>query len=211
MAIITWPSALAVPAQFTLSQARFDMAESSDSTGHQAARLFGPPRWRVSLQSADAFTLANAGQYEAMLLKLRGGVNHLALADPVRPAPQGTMRGTLTLNGAHSAGAVALSITGGAGQAATTLLPGDWLQLGSGIGTSQLVKVVDGGTANGSGVVAVNVEPPLRVAFSGGAAVTWDKPIAYYKQISQPQWSYRPALRFKQTGFALDLLENWTP
>lgn len=210
MAIITWPSGLALPAECGISQARYDMAESSDSTGHRADRLLGPPRWRMSLRSIDAFTLADAGVYEAMLLKLRGAVNHLAMFDPVRQAPQGTMRGTLTIDGSHAAGAVAVNLAGGAGEAGKTLLAGDWLQIGTGLGTSQLVKVVTGGTADGSGDIAVTVEPPLRLAFSNGTAVAWDKPLAYYKQLGAPQWSYRPALRFKQSGFAIDLLEVWT-
>lgn len=209
MAVITWPAALKLPAEFTLSQARYDMVENSDATGHQAARLFGPPRWRVSLRSIDAFTLIDAGVYEAMLLQLRGGVNHLALYDPVRQAPQGTMRGSMTLSGAHAAGAVALSVIA-SGQIGKTLLPGDWLQVGTGLGTSQLVKVVVGDTSDGSGVVDVTVEPPLRSAFGNGAAVTWDKPLGYFKQLGSPSWSYRPALRMKQSGFALDLLEAWT-
>ena len=210
MAIITWPTELAMPADCSISQARYDMTESSDATGHRADRLFGPPRWRMSLRSADAFTLVQAGVYEAMLLKLRGSVNHLAMYDPVRQAPQGTVRGTLTLSGSHAAGATTLSIAGGAGNAAKTLLRGDWLQIGSGVGTSQLVKAVADAAADGSGNIDVTVEAPLRIAFANGTAVTWDQPLGYYKQISVPQWSYQPALRYKQRGFALDLLEAWT-
>gem|GEM_PF-682160 len=209
MSIVTWPAGLKAPAEFTVSQARYDMVEMSDATGHTSARLFGPPRWQVSLRSVDAFSLVDAGVYEAMLLQLRGGVNHLALYDFIRSAPQGSMRGTLTLNGAHSAGATSVSVTGGVGQASTTLRAGDWLQIGTGLGTSQLVKVMADATANGSGVIALTVEPPLRTAFSSGAAVTWDKPLAYYKQTGKPQWSYRPNRIFKQGGFALDLLESW--
>ena len=62
-------------------------------------------------------------------------------------------------------------------------------------------------TANGSGVIALTVEPPLRTAFSNGAAVTWDKPIAYYKQAAAPSWAYKPGRTMG--GFALDLLESW--
>lgn len=210
MAVITWPAALRAPIEWTLSQARYDMLESSDATGHLAARLLGPPRWRVALRCGDAFSLQDAGIYEAMLLQLRGGVNHLAVHDFVRAAPQGSMRGSMTLNGSHAAGATALSVTAGAGQAARTLLAGDWLQLGTGLGSSQLVKVMAAATADGGGVISVGIEPPLRTGFAGGTAVVWDKPLGYYKQVGSPQWSYRPGRRYKQSGFALDLLESWT-
>lgn len=207
MAIITLPTDLRI-AEAGFGQARYDMAEMSDATGHAAARLFGPPRWRASLRSHKAIAIEEASIWEAMLLQLRGGVNHLALHDRHRPAPLGTMRGTLTLSGAHSAGAVAVAVTGGAGQASKTLTIGDWLQIGAGIGTSQLVKLMANATANGSGVISLTVEPPLRIAFSGGTAVTWDKPVAYYKQISEPSWSYTS--RQAAGGFALDLLESWS-
>ena len=207
MSIIAMPAGLGI-SSLSIGQARYDLAEMSDATGHAAARLFGPPRWRLGMASASALPLAQAAVWEALVLQLRGGVNHLSAWDVVRPQPLGTMRGTMTINGAHSAGATAVSVTAGAGQASKTLLAGDWLQLGSGLGTSQLVKVMAAATANGSGVIALTVEPPLRIAFSGGAAVTWDRPIAYYKQTGTPQWQYQAGRT--QGGFALDLLESWT-
>lgn len=384
MSVITWPTTIGTAAEFTLGQQRYDVTESSDSTGADAARLLGPPRWTVSLRSVEAVPLAVAGAWEAMLLQLRGRVNHLALHDPVRAVPQGTLRGTPTLNASASAGATSivlagvrnarnllvqtrafdgsawtainggtvtantatapdgtvsadtitdanasanagrrqtitiaddstsytgsvhlLKTTGGTsptvqvqvvlvnGSAVTrairvdtdagailsgtghivdayadwwrvdmtatnnasgntqarldvlpavdahggsgsvvsttgsctawgaqlelgssasayeppTLLPGDWLQIGSGVGTSQLVKVVASSAESIDGTMTVLFEPPLRTGFSAGAAVTWDKPVAYYKQTSAPQWGYRARM---STGYALDLLESWT-
>ena len=84
-----------------------------------------------------------------------------------------------------------------------TLLAGDWLQIGTGLGTSQLVKVMSSAFEAPDGTMAVAIEPPLRTAFAGGAPVTWDKPVAYYKQTSAPQWSYRPGRLYKQGGFTL--------
>lgn len=386
MSIVTWPDGLSIPAEFSLGQQRYDMTESSDSTGADAARLLGPPRWTVSLRSIEAMTLSEAGLWEAMLLQLRGRVNHLALHDPVRAAPRGTLRGAPLLNAAASAGATSITLVdvrtaanllvktralgatewtasnatvtdnttaapdgsttadtvtdasgaatgyidqqaasavpdsasytgsiyiaktvggtapsarvtvlfdgGGtpvsssivvntdtgailsgtgtvesvdaswwraqltrannatgnttvelrvypahdtygnsagsaaatgsailwgaqleAGTAATayagaTLAAGDWLQLGSGVGTSQLVKVVADATESHLGLMLVTFEPPLREDIADATAVTWDRPVAYYKQTSAPQWGYRARL---STGYALDLLESWTP
>jgi hypothetical protein len=122
----------------------------------------------------------------------------------------GTMRGTLTLNAAPSAGAVAISVTGGAGQAGKTLQAGDYLQIGSGLGTSQVVMVMADATANGSGVIALTTEPPLRTAFASGTAVQWDRPAAYFKQQGTAvAWSYEPGREIVTTGMAVDLLEVW--
>lgn len=384
MSIVTWPTGLSVPASFTLGQQRYDMTESSDSTGADAARLLGPPRWTVSLRSVELMPLADAGLWEAMLLQLRGRVNHLAVYDPVRVAPRGTLRGAPTLNATVSAGAtsavlanvrngvnllvysrafdnaawvsgngatvtpnttdaplgvlsadtitdasntltsyvretitvpddtatytgslfiyktsggtsptvlVQFLLAGGTGVATSvrintdtgsiisgggsivsynaswwrvnaqitnnatgnnslrfevypainayglggtdatvmgsnivwgaqlergsvvsayagaTISIGDWLQIGTGVGTSQLVKVTASSSESNAGTMAVTFEPPLRTGFASGTPVTWDKPVAYYKQTSAPQWGYHAR---KSTGYALDLLENWT-
>lgn len=211
MAIIAMPAALLF-GSFSIGQKRFDLSEMSESNGAAQDRLLGPPRWRLSISSpSNGLSLANGAEWEAMIIKLRGRVNHLSAWDIVKPAPRGTMRGTLTLSGSHAQGLTVLTITGGGGQASTTLLRGDWLQVGSGT-TGQLFKVMDDATANGSGVIAVNVEPPVRPAagFAGGTSVTWDKALGHYKLVSEvPMWSYRSGIN-TQTGFSLELMEQWT-
>ena len=209
MAIITKPTLLRI-GRLSIGQQRYDIDESSDATGAQAGRLLGPPRWMLSITSPDVLPAEDAVVWESLLLRLRGRINHFAMYDWARPAPRGTMRGALTLSGAHAAGSPTLVITGGGGQAGATLLTGDWLQVGTGIGTSQLVKVMSDATANGSGVISVAVESPLRRAYGSGAGVTWDRPIAYYKAASaSSQWDYQTMNL--QSGFAFDGLESWTP
>lgn len=387
MSIITLPAGIVMPAGCTIGQQRYDLAEQSDSTGATAARLLGPPRWSMSLRSVEALTLAQAGLWESLLLQLRGRVNHLAMYDPVRQAPQGTMRGAATLNAGVSAGAVSAvlagvravnnllvqtrdvngsawsAINGGTATSDTTtapdgtvtadtltdgngslsagrrqtltvaddlasycgsvfvrktsggtsptfqfqlslqngsvvtrqvrintdlgtvlagtgnvvdystdwwrvdatvtndasgntelrfdlfpavntyggttndasatgsaicwgaqvelgtapsayapptLVPGDWLQIGTGVGTSQLVKVTATATTAADGTLAVSFEPPLRAGFSLGAAVACEQALAYFKQTSAPQWSYRLGRAHKAGAYAIDLLEDWT-
>jgi hypothetical protein len=212
VSVIALPAAVAasVSAQ-GFGQARYDVTEISDSTGATATRLMGPPRWRGSLQSKRALSLVEAGAWEAMVLQLRGGTNHLAVYDLLRQAPQGTMRGTMTVKTTAAIGDTSVAISAGGGQASTTLKAGDWLQIGApGVGTSQLVKVVADAQADGAGDITVTIEPPLRQAYNATAAVTWDKPLAYYKLTNDAAtWSALangPAIE----GFALDLLEQWS-
>lgn len=208
MSIITLPAGFRVPAGCTIGQQRYDMTESSDTTGDEAARLLGPPRWSMSLRSVDALTLIEAGLWESVVLKLRGRVNHLAMYDPVRSAPQGTLRGTPTLDATVLAGVSVIVLTGVS--TGSTLLPGDWLQIGTGVGTSQLIKVVEAATESG-GKLTATFEPPLRTGYTAGAAITWDKPVAYFKQTGNPQWGYRPAPVYRATAYTIDLIESWTP
>lgn len=211
MAIITMPAIVAANCgEFSIGQRRFDLEEMSESSGATQARVLGPPRWQLSISSPSVgMSLAVASEWEAMLMLLRGKVNHLAAWDIVRFAPRGTCRGVMTLSGAHAQGATSLLIAV-TGQSGLTLLKGDWLQLGTGT-TSQLFKLVADATAGASNIT-VTVEPPVRPVggFAGGTSVTWDKPLCHYKLASEaPSWSYRPGFN-TQTGFALDLVEQWT-
>jgi hypothetical protein len=209
MAVITMPAVLAVR-DFTWGQRRYDIEASSDVNGSSQARLFGPPRWLCSFQCPPGLSPADAAIWEAMLLQLRGRVNHLAVWDRNRPAPRGTVRGSLTLNATVSAGATSATINGGAGQAGTTVAVGDKFMLASGVGTSQLVQATSAVTLNGSGIGTFSFEPPARIAFSSGAAVTWDKPVAHFKQQSS-EWAGRGITSQVFAGYGLDLLEDWTP
>ena len=206
MAIITLPTGLKIR-RMTVGQKRFDLSFDNSDTGASSTRLLGPPRWTLAFNSNDNMDVAEASAWVALMLQLRGRVNHLAAWDVQRPAPRGTMRGTLTLAAAAAAGATSIQVTGGAGQANKTLLAADWLQIGTGVGTSQLVAVVSDAIANASGVITLTVEPPLRTAMASGTAETWDKPVAYY-QSTTPDTSWTSE-RANQGTFSFDGIERW--
>lgn len=128
-----------MPAALSVGQARYDIVEQSDSTGTQATRLLGPARWTLALQSQPVQSFAQAGLWESMVYGLRGRVNHLAAFDPGRVLPAGTLRGSPVLSAIAAAGATTATLVGGTNG---TLLAGDLLQIGTGLGTSQTVKVM---------------------------------------------------------------------
>lgn len=203
MSVVTMSQTLMI-GSFGMTQVSYDMVETSDPTGSEAVRLFGPPRWKVNMGSSPDMTLAQASEWEVLVLALRRGINHLAVWDPVRVAPQGTMRGFLTLGVAAVAGTVILTLVGASG----TLKPGDWLQIGTGVGASQLVKCMANVTASANSASVV-FEPPLRAGFAAGTVVTWDHPVFYAKSIAKAvKWEYQ-AGNLLQGGFALDLLESF--
>lgn len=202
MAVITLPDALHA-ARIVWSQQRRDLGFSS-LFGSQGVEVSGP-KWGASLV-APAQNDDQVGAWQALLLRLGGKTNQLALWNQVRPAPRGTMRGAMTLSVAAVQGAASLSIVA-TGQAGTTLKQGDYLGLGSGT-TQHLVLVLDDATADGSGVIAVNINPPLRNAFVLGTTVTWDKPKALFRaSASRVDWEYTGGMAVK-VG-VLDLVEDW--
>lgn len=198
MSIITLPtSGMMFGAGCGMGLRNFDMLSGSDLTGTMQARTFAPARWVLKLVSPSKVDHLEAAPWERTILQLRGRSNHLAAFDPGRPVPRGTRRGALSLSASGAIGDPSISLSG-----TGSLLTGDLLQIGSGLGTSQLVKVM-GDTSGAS----VQIEPPLRMAFSAGAVVTWDHPVAYFKQTGESSiWTYETAL---QSGYALDLLESW--
>lgn len=199
--IITFPSGLYVSI-LSWGLKTNDITYRS-SFGAQSVKA-SAPMW-VATVELDKINENLTGQYQALILKLRGSQNQLAMWNFARPEPLGTMRGTLTMNASHSAGDTTLNITGGVGQANKTLKAGDLLGFGTGT-TQHLVMVVDDATANGSGVISVTIEPPLRDDFSSSTAVEWDKPKALFRLNSDSQtWTYESV--FAQ-GFSLDLIED---
>lgn len=200
MTIITLPTNLALGDGCGMGLRRYDLQATSETTGAQQDRPLGPPRWALSLVQPRALSMREAGRWQALQAQLRGRVNRLYAWDPVRKAPLGTLRGALTLAGSVAAGATSMSVSGGTG----TVLAGDLFQIGTGLGTSQLVMATADGTH-----AAIAFEPPARLAFSSGTAVAWDKPGAYFAlQSSSTTWTYlgRSAVQ----GQSMDLLEAWS-
>lgn len=211
MSVITVPAGLLF-GSFDLTQQRFDIREVTETTGATKSRLLAPPRWRASISSpSPGVSPAQAALWKTMLMQLRGGINHLALGDPVQTAPRGTMRGVLTLTAQALAGATTISFSGGAGQAGRTILRGDWLQLGTGVGSHFCMAASDA-TANGSGVITgLEIEPPVRQTIPISTSVIWDAPVAYFRMTnSSSSWSRVPGTVDLMSGFGADLIESFT-
>lgn len=203
MSVISFPTTL-IATRMTIGQQRNDLAFRS-SFGSQGLEV-SAPLWTASLESgSNNDSNSVTGAFKALLLQLKGQVNQLSLWDLGRPAPLGTMRGTMTFNGNHAQNATALNISA-SGEAGKTLLQGDMLGFGTGT-TQQVVMVVTGGTSDGSGNISVTVEPPLRNAFTSGAGITWDKPcILFRRTVSAVSWDYQDD---QVSGLKLDLIEDW--
>ena len=195
---------------FSMTSQTFDTDEVSEVNGNVDTTIYGHPRWKVSMSAVMDITQAEAAFWKYLLMKLRGKANRLALWDPVNYQPRGTMRGVPTLNAAVSAGATSIPINAGVGQANTTLLVGDMLQIGTGMGASQLVMVMADVTLNDSGVGIVQFEHYLRQNYASGTFVVWDHPVAYFANLSSPTgWDYATNSTL-MSGFAFDLMEQWS-
>jgi len=204
MSIITMPQGLYV-SSLTWKQHRFEMTETSEPTGSGSVRVYGPPKWGMTVGCDGNATPDQADIWRTMVLGLDGRVNRLAAYDSGRTVPRGTMRGTLTLASGIAAYATSLTLAGASG----TLRAGDWLQIGSGIGTSMLINVMADVLASG-GTATVTFKAASRYAFAGGVTVTWDHPVGYYAAMNKDAgWTYEPNSQVLG-NFSLDLIEAFT-
>lgn len=110
---------------------------------------------------------------EGWLAKLGGRAGRFYFSHPKWRAPRGTARGTGTCSAATQ---FATTITLNGLAAGATLLAGDFIE----VGTAFLLRVTDDATANGSGVMVVNVGPMLRQAIVVSTAFTLVQPRAQF-------------------------------
>lgn len=207
MAVITMPDTLACAQGCALELVDTDTATRSDPSASIQVRFYGAPVWAMQLVSPGVLDDRQAGEWKALGLRLRGMKNHLAAYDPSRPYPRGSLRGALSLSTAAAVGDAQIVLAAGAGQAGRTIVPGDLLGVGQGLGTSQLVAAVEGAAVDGAGVITIQVEPPLLQSFPVGTVVVWDRPRVYMRR-TEPRfgWSARNAEFTKQ--MRLPLIES---
>lgn len=160
-------------------------------------------QWRISVQLPPC-SIADAGAREALVNRLSGGAETIALHHKYRPVPKGTMRGTPTLNANAAQFANQIQIAGA--WDATGSVPGT-LKAGDMIGLSgQLLQVSEDAAANGSGVMTVNLVNRLRTSAASGASIVWDKPTAeFYLADGKARSVYSPNMG---GGQALEFVER---
>lgn len=183
MTTVALPSVFRVT-QFSMPMTANVRSNSSQYGGSEQVIDFLNDRWKIKLE-VGVSQMAIGAVVEAFIASLRNGVNTVNLYHYARPTPRGTMRGILTMSAGAAIGAASIVVTGGVGQAGTTLLAGDLLGVGG-----LLLMVQDDATANGSGVITVNLVNRLRVAQSSGASVTWNQPSAAFRVTGNPAVLY---------------------
>ena len=113
---------------------------------------------------------ADAEQWNAWLLSLRGQLGTFLMGDPMGATARGVATGTPLVNGASQTGG-SLVIDGATNSTTGWLLAGDYIQLGSG-SSARLHKVLADANSDGSGNVTLDIWPHIRVAPADNATVT---------------------------------------
>ena len=146
-------------------------------------------RWECDI-TLPAMNRADAEQWVAFLVSLRGRFGTFTLGDPVGASPRGSAGGTPLVNGASQTGGT-LNIDGCTASQTGWLKAGDYIQLGS-AGSATLHKVLADADSNGSGEVALDIWPYIRTAPSDNATVVVTNTIGRFRLADNEQnWSIR--------------------
>ena len=161
----------------------------SPFTYAQQAVAHSGQRWEVDV-TLPAMNRADAEQWVAFLISLRGQLGTFTLGDPVGASPRGSAGGTPLVNGASQIGGT-LNIDGCTASQTGWLKAGDYIQLGT-AGSATLHKVLADVDSNGSGQVAVDIWPYIRTAPSDNATVVVTNTVGRFRLASNEQnWSIR--------------------
>jgi len=167
---------LALPTHTGIAQIRLlarDVVGISTSPFNLKQQTFRHPgqRWEADI-TLPPMQRADAEQWAAFLLRLRGQYGTFLLGDPANATPRGTASatpGTPVVNGADQTGDE-LDIDGLPTSETGYLKAGDYIQLGSG-STATLHKVLEDVNTNASGEATLNLWPQVRTAPGDGATV----------------------------------------
>jgi len=179
MTLIAVPSTFK-PDSFSMRLFTNQRVFASPYGGSEQVSDFGNDRWMISL-TLPRDRPEVAARNEAFVNALRGQTNTCLMWHMKQRIPLGTMRGTPTAQAA-AAGTQALMINTTPG---ATLLAGDMIGA-----AGLLLQVASDTVADGTGVLAVVLVNKLRAPVANGSAVTWDRPTAPFRKVSNASFQF---------------------
>jgi len=179
MTLIAVPSTFK-PDSFSMRLFTNERVFGSPYGGSEQVADFGNDRWMITL-TLPRDRPEIAARNEAFLNALRGKTNTCLMWHMKQRVPLGTMRGTPTAQAA-AAGTQLIGINTTAG---ATLLAGDMIGV-----AGLLLQAGADAIADGSGLMPVLLANKLRVAVAAGSAVTWDRPTASFRKVSNASFQH---------------------
>jgi hypothetical protein len=163
--IISLPTTPAAPATVEFTAQDVVAVSISPFSGQQQTQDWQASYLEASI-SMPALTHAQAQQWIAFLMSLRGQANVFQFGDPLAAVPRGSALGTPLVDGAGQTGYL-VATKGWTASAAGVLLPGDWIQIGY-----RIYRTLAIATADGAGKLVLSIWPQLRESPADGAAIT---------------------------------------
>jgi len=207
---ITYPLALPTHtgiAQIELRAINAVAYSRSPFTFSGQAHAYAGQMWQADI-SLPPMQRADAEQWIAWLISLRGQLGTFLIGDPSAATPRGlasSLAGTPVVSGAGQTGG-SLNITGASRNKTGWLLAGDYIQLGSG-SSSTLHKVLQNVNTDGSGNATLDLWPHIRTAPANGSTVVVSNAKGLFRLSSNEQsWSVNEASIYGITFGAMEAL-----
>lgn len=156
------------------------------------AHAYSGQMWQADI-SLPAMKRADAEQWIAFLVSLRGQYGTFTLNDPSATSPRGTATAA-TISGSTGDSSVSVTMTG-------TLLAGDYIQLGTGA-NARLHKVLQ----DQSGTGTLEIWPALRANQSSVSADLTSASGVFRLASNQQSWSVNEASVYGITFGAMEAL-----
>lgn len=168
------------PREITIRARSVVGLSESPFTLEQQVQAMAGERWEADIV-LPPMTRADAEDWIGWLTALNGQEGTFLMGDMVNTSVRGTWAGSPLVNGAHAARVKSIAMDGFT--AGATVKRGDWAQIGTG-SSSRLYKVVQDATANGSGVLTLEIWPGLRASLADNASLDITSPVGVWRLAS---------------------------
>jgi hypothetical protein len=163
----------------------------SPFTAQQQVQEWPGQMWKAQCV-LPRMTRAQAANWIAALVSLRGMANTFMLGDPAGKVPRGANLGTPLINGNNNGGS-SISIKGWTPNTNNVLVRGDWIQLPD----NHLHMLLSDENADSAGIASFDIWPDLRSPFQDGQPVITTNAQGVFRLSSNEQsWDIDEAITF---------------
>lgn len=151
-----------------------------------------PGEWLEADIVLPPMARTDAAAWITFLTALNGREGTFLMGDPMGTSPQGNWGGSPKVFGAHAVQVKTIAMDGFTASTGT-VTGGDWIQRGSGT-TTHLHMVTKSATADGSGLLTLEIWPRLRVALADNDTFVTADTVGIWRLASNRRsWSLREA------------------
>jgi len=143
---------------------------SVTTSGRVQARQIDGQKFTITLDYAP-MSRSNFAPIKAFIMKQRAKLNTFTVIPPIVSNAQGVASGTISVDGAISAGATTCTIDGMATSTSDILKAGDYFRFA---GQDKVYMAVADLDSDGSGEGTLTFEPPLRSDVANDIALVYD-------------------------------------
>lgn len=175
---------VAMPSSPGARSVEFDVQDGTATVVSPFTGQTQAQRWPGADSLSGMFTLppmvrADAANWIAFLMQLRGMAFAFQMGDPLNSTPLGVPSGSPVVAAGNVAMSDTLATSGWTSGTAGLLLPGDWIQIGY-----RMHKVLDNVTSDVSGNATFQIWPTLREIPTAGVAVISTNPQGLFRLAS---------------------------